>query len=295
MRRRLAWIAWRLARRYPEQTQFLALLLAVVSAAADVSPSLRFAGNELLRRQRLGAYRVRRSGMRIFVRHPWSDAWVVHEVLSRRVYRPPEPVARRLREHDRPLRIVDLGAHVGSTTLLMLELYPDAQVTAVEPNPSTAALLRRTIEANGLGGQCEVIQAAAGVAPGHVLMEGFSLLAHVVRDRDEVEAVDQLPFLREPQLRRGAPNRVEVVDILPVLAGADLVKIDIEGAEWPIFADPRFRELGIGALVLEYHPQGAPDADATAAASELLAGAGMTVGEPFDQHDGVGLVWAWRD
>ena len=69
----------------------------------------------------------------------------------------------------------------------------------------------------------------------------------------------------------------------------------IEGGERPILAGPRLRELGIGALALEYRPQGAPDPDTTAAVRSLLAGAGCEIGDPFDEHDGVGLVWAWRD
>jgi FkbM family methyltransferase len=267
----------------------------LASAAAGVTAPVRFAGNELLLRRRLQCYRIRRSGMRIFVRHPMADAWVVHEVINRGVYRPPPPVQRLLQSRDRPLRIVDLGAHVGSTTLLMLELFPHAHVAAFEPNPATAAMLRRAIAANGLQAQCEVREAAAGVAPGTGLMEGFSLLAHLARDGDAIEVVDQFPFLRAYQPAGEEPQPVEVVDILPHLQGADLVKMDIEGAEWPILQDPRFAELQLGAVVLEYHPQGAPQADTTEAVRGLLAGAGLHVGEPFDQHDGVGLIWAWRD
>ncbi len=275
-------------------TRELALRVTVASAAAGVTAPVRFAGNELLLRRRLQSYRLRRSGMRIFVRHPMADAWVVHEVINRGVYRPPAVVERLLRARDRPLRIVDLGAHVGSTTLLMLELFPQAHVTAFEPNPATAAVLRRAVAANGLQAQCDVRQAAAGVAPGTALMEGFSLLAHMVREDGALEAVDQFPFLRAYQ-QDGEPAPVEVVDVLPELQGADLVKIDIEGGEWPILQDPRFAQLQVGAIVLEYHPQGAPQADTTEAARTLLARAGFRVGEPFDQHHGVGLIWAWRD
>jgi len=285
----------RLSPRQLARLQPLLLRMTVVSAATSVTAPLRFAGNELLGRQRLESYRLRRSGMRIHVRHPMSDAWVVHEVLNRGVYRPPAAVERLLRERDQPLRIVDLGAHVGSSTLLMLELFPQATITAFEPNPATATLLRRVVTDNDLAAQCEIHEAAAGVAPGTAFMEGFSLLAHLERDREEIEAVDQMPFLREHQARRGQRVAVDIVDVLPHLQGADLVKMDIEGGEWPILQDPRFGSLGVGALVLEYHPQGAPQADTAAAIRGLLADAGFRVGEPFDQHDGVGLIWAWRD
>jgi FkbM family methyltransferase len=294
LRRSCTRVLRRVAPRRLAVTRELALRVTVASAAAGVTAPVRFAGNELLLRRRLQSYRIRRSGMRIFVRHPMADAWVVHEVINRGVYRPPPPVERLLRARDHPLRIVDLGAHVGSTTLLMLELFPRAHVTAFEPNPATAAVLRRAIAANGLQAQCEVRQAAAGVAPGTALMEGFSLLAHLVRD-DAVEAVDQFPFLRAYQAGGSEPEPVEVVDVLPDLQGADLIKMDIEGGEWRILQDPRFAQLQAGALVLEYHPQGAPQPDTTEAVRALLARAGFRVGEPFDQHHGVGLIWAWRD
>jgi FkbM family methyltransferase len=229
----------------------------------------------------------------LFVRHPVTDAWVVHEVINGRVYLPPPRVEQALRRVDSP-RIVDLGAHIGAATLLLLERFPTARVLAVEPQPDTAALLRRMIAVNRLDGQCEVRQAAAGVAAGRAAMEGFSLLAHLVRTGTE-EAVDLLPPLRKYQTDGAGRADVEVVDVLPLLAGADLVKMDIEGAEWPILQDPRFPSLGISALVLEFHPQGAPEADTLTAARSILRSAGFTVEEPVEQHGSVGVIWAWRE
>ena len=266
---------------------------ATISAARGVTPSARFALNELFLVRGVRRYKLRRSGRTLFLRHPVTDAWAVHEVINRRVYLPPPQADRALRHVQEP-RIVDLGAHIGSATLLLLERFPTARVLALEPQPETAALLRRTIAANGLDGQCEVRQAAAGVAAGHASMDGSSLLAHLVR-ADTEEVVDLLPPLRKYQVDGAGPTDVEVVDVLPLLAGADLVKMDIEGAEWPILADPRFASLKIAAVVLEYHPQGAPQADTLAAVRDMLGGAGFTVDEPVEQHGGLGVIWAWRD
>jgi FkbM family methyltransferase len=267
------------------------LRMTVASAARVVTDPVRLASNELFLRRRVRSYRLRGSGWRIFIRHPMSDAWVVHEVLGRSVYRPPAEVRRVIGASP---SIVDLGAHVGAATLLFLEAFPEAAVVAVEPNPQTAALLRRTIEANALGPRCEVREAAAGVAAGSATIDGFSLLSHLVRDGVE-EAVDHFPFLRRYQDPGAARSRVEVIDVLPLLERADLVKMDIEGAEWPILQDPRLAQTPLKAIVLEYHPQGAPEADTTGAVRKALQTAGFTVGEPFDQHHGVGLVWAWRE
>lgn len=294
-----AWdhVVQRTMARMPRRIQdgiFEALVRGMtVSAARGVTPSARFALNELFLRRGVRRYRLRRSNRTLFIRHPVFDAWVVHEVINSRLYMPPPAVAQALGRVDSP-RIVDLGAHIGTATLLLLERFPTAHVLAVEPQPETAALLRRMVAANGLDGQCEVREAAAGVAAGTAVMEGFSLLAHFVRS-DTEEAIDLLPPLRKYQVDEAERTDVEVVDVLPLLAGADLVKIDIEGAEWPILQDPRFASLGISALVLEYHPQGAPEADTLAAMGGILRGAGFTVDEPVEQHGSVGVVWAWRD
>jgi FkbM family methyltransferase len=287
----------RIADRLPGRVQdglFDAVLRAtIVSAAVGVAPSARFALNELFQVRGVRRYTLRRSGRTLFVRHPVMDAWVVHEVINRRLYTPPPPVERALRRVDSP-RIVDLGAHIGAATLHFLEHFPTARVLAVEPNPQTAALLRRMVAVNRLEEQCEVRQAAAGVAPGHAAMEGFSILAHLAR-ADTVEAVDEIPALRKYQDGQAVSAEVEVLDIVPLLLGADLVKMDIEGGEWPILRDPRFPSLGISALVLEYHPQGAGVADTTAEVRALLSDAGFTVGEPFEQHGELGVMWAWHD
>lgn len=269
------------------------LRITTISAARGVIPSTRFALNELFLVRGIRRYTLRRSGWTLFVRHPVTDAWVVNEVVNRRVYQPPPPADEILRRSASP-RIVDLGAHIGATTLLFFERFPNARILAVEPQPENAALLRKTLAANHLDGQCKVRRVAAGVAPGTAAMEGSSLLAHCVRS-DTEEAVDLVPRLRKYQANGTPPARVEVVDVIPLLEGADLVKMDIEGAEWPILADPRFASLKIPAVVLEYHPQGAPQADTLAAVRDILGGAGYTVDEPVEQHGSLGLIWAWRD
>ncbi len=272
----------------------LLLRAAMVAASLSVRETLRFAGRELFSRRCVGEYHLRRSGLTLLVRHPASDAWVVFEVVRRGVYLPPTEVEHAVRARTNAPRILDLGAHVGSASLLMLERFPGAHVTAVEPNPASAALLRRMVERNGLGQQCDVRQVAVSTAPGTARIEGFSILSHFVREGTQ-EAVDQLPYLRQFQSEAvGTVTEVEVIDAFDLLQNADLVKMDIEGAEWPILQDLRFAQLPITALVLEYHPQGAPEHDTTALVRRLLTDAGFRVGESFDQHDRVGLVWAWR-
>jgi hypothetical protein len=92
-----------------------------------------------------------------------------------------------------------------------------------------------------------------------------------------------------------AGTTVDTVDVLPAFAAADLVKMDIEGGEWPILADPRLADCGPLVLVIEYHRVGAPSLPAGEAARRLLEGAGFTVGHVTPNHWGHGTMWAWKD
>jgi hypothetical protein len=132
---------------------------------------------------------------------------------------------------------------------------------------------RRTLEANGLGERWRLVEAFAGTAEGTTsFTAGLHATSHV-----------------------GTGIEVPVVDVLPDLVGADLVKIDVEGAEWPLLADPRFRELAAAWIVLEYHAEGCPTSDPRAAAEETLRAAGFEVVHTQRKPAfGAGLVWGYR-
>jgi hypothetical protein len=85
-------------------------------------------------------------------------------------------------------------------------------------------------------------------------------------------------------------------DVLPQIAGCDLVKIDIEGGEWPILADLRFAAAPPRVVVLEYHPAVDSGLDPRAETVRLLGAAGMRTLPIWDaDRDGFGMMWAWRD
>jgi hypothetical protein len=75
-----------------------------------------------------------------------------------------------------------------------------------------------------------------------------------------------------------------------------LLKIDIEGSEWSILADPRLSELQARVLVMEWHWRFAPVPDAHTAALTFLTGAGYKVyHDRVDlPHGHTGLIWAGR-
>ena len=164
-------------------------------------------------------------------------------------------------------------------SLFFLHQYGEAEITALEPDPANADLLRRCISENHREKSWRVLEACAANGPGLVSFQaiaGHGTDSHVVRNSRQ-EGVLQRP----------------AIDAFEHIKTADIVKIDIEGSEWPILTDARLRERLAPAMVVEYHPRGAPARDPRAAAERLLREAGYRVQFIADQGPGMGMLWAW--
>ena len=271
-----------------------------LGAASRVRERARFVVNELRDLPVVGEYRLRDADLLARVRHPLLDMWVFEEIFRFRVYDPPMPVARRLDALPDPVRVVDLGGHVGLFGLFIRSIFPDAVVTSLEPDPGNAAELARCIEANALHDRWTLIEACAATSDGTV---DFASNFHLSRagpggdgalEQFHAELGGVFPFLRDTNLLQADHRQVESRDVFPLLADADLVKMDIEGSEWEILADPRWSELQATAVVLEYHDMYTGAADAAQATAEALERAGYQTGPP--QSSGpAGTMWAWKD
>ena len=199
------------------------------------------------------------------MREGTGDTEVFDEIFVRRVY----ANAARLVE---PAKVVDLGANIGLFGVFLRDLHPGVPIVAFEPDPENVALLRRNVD-------CEVVQACAGVADGLVPFIGGQ------QDQSRIAA---------GATEEGA-TFVPVVDVFPYLEGADLVKIDIQGGEWDLLADPRLASSGVKAIFVEYHAYMCPDPAAPRETAErLLEQAGYAHELVFDDPDGFGMLWAWR-
>lgn len=225
-------------------------------------------------RTRVFIYRLRENGLRVAIRHGSGDAFILGEVFNRRFYQCTREVEQMF-EHVRS--IVDLGGNVGLFGLFAAGRWPQAQIVAFEPDPDNSAVHERTIAANGLGGRWQLVQAAASNRDGRVsFVAGLAAGSHIADATDGEQTIE-----------------VPVIDVLPRIAQADLLKMDIEGGEWAILGDPRFRESPPRALVLEYHRHLCPGADPRAEAESALRAAGLRV-QSITQDGDTGMLWAWR-
>jgi FkbM family methyltransferase len=248
------------------------LALRFLRVAGLTTRPVRFILNDLLlARQQIRTY-VLRTGQPVMLKHR-RDTEAFHELYRSGEYEPPEALASRL---NGTRDIVDLGGNIGMFTHWAAQEWPEARITSFEPVPENTEVFRKWLTLSGIDAELKescalthngVMHISSGSGAGTVLAEGTASAGE------------------------GLPG----VDVFPHLAEADLVKMDIEGGEWPILADPRMAALHNITLVLEYHRAGAPFLPADAAARSLLEEAGFTVGHGHHNYWGHGILWAWKD
>jgi FkbM family methyltransferase len=247
----------------------------------SVRESLRFAARQSASRSR-SRYRLRESGLKVVIRHRTRDVDILREIFGGgaggHCYEPPPPVAEVLHRSASP-RVLDLGGHIGLFGAWVFGRWPTARTTSYEPDPGNARLLAATIASNALDERWEIVEAAvttrAGQAP---FAAGCYADSHLA----------------------GSPSErtitVATVDMFRLDHAVDLLKMDIEGGEWPILLEPRLSDLQARFVLLEWHGRSSPEPHAHAAVLRLLRGAGyeQIVDAGRDHEADVGVLWAWR-
>ena len=258
-------------------------LAATLLLAARVRPSLAFARRQRRAEPGVSSYRLRAGGQTIFIRHDSDDPHVLAECFGRLAQYDPPAGPGALLEREPPRVVVDLGANIGLFGLLAAQRWPGCEIVGFEPDPANADLAQRCIDANGLAAQWRLERAFAATKPGSVSF-----------------AAGRSSRSRAAGAADAGTIEVESVDAFAELERADLIKIDIEGGEWPLLADPRLATLPARTIVLEYHGAGCPGPDPRTEAVAALQRAGYEVVTAHerdpggDEHEGQGMCWAWR-
>ena len=248
------------------------LMLRFLIVARRVTTPIRFLVRELTRSSGEFEYRLRGTARTITLKHG-RDLEAFYEIFDGGEYEPPAELVGRLAGAT---RLLDVGANVGMFSSWALDRWKDCRITAFEPAPESSSLMRRW--AANYGDRLELVEAAAATRAGELFfIQGLG-------------AGNQAVAAPGP----GTIN-VPAVDIFDWMHDIDLMKLDIEGGEWPILADPRLAEAGVDVLVMEYHRSGAPTLPAAEAASRLLEAAGFTVVAVHANYWGHGVLWAVRD
>lgn len=246
---------------------------------AVIREPLRLAARRLGGRATTGCYHLRQSGLAVHLRHDvLDDVATLVQTFRQGHYAFPDEVRMALDGLGRPLNVMDLGANVGMFGAWLLSQRPDARVTAYEADPDNARVHALTVRANRPAVRWELVAAAAGARDGTVrFAAGRATNSRLAAD-DEPDAV-------------AVPQH----DVLARAGEVDLLKIDIEGAEWALIADPRFAGLNARVVALEYHSERCPEPEPGGAATRALERAGYRVrAGDLDAEPGHGMVWGWR-
>lgn len=140
-------------------------------------------------------------------------------------------------DNSRPV-ILDCGANIGFSVLNYKRQFPDARITAFEPDPQFAPVLRRNLERNGAE-DVRVVQAAAWIESGKAswMCQGID----GSRLSDEAYAGTRI-------------TQVETVDLAQYITEeVDLLKMDIEGAEYDVVRHLKDRLPMVKNMSIECH------------------------------------------
>ena len=157
--------------------------------------------------------------------------------------------------------IVDLGANNGVAARWFLKQYPRAHIVAVEPDAENARMCRLNTD----GYSVEVLQAAAGSAPGKVELDTSS--------------DNSVSFTTA----RVADGGVDIVTLPQIIADhADdhelfIVKIDIEGFEDDLFSANTEWVKDAFVIMIEPHDQKFPHRTTSSTLQATMGGLGFQI------------------
>ena len=166
-----------------------------------------------------------------------GDIFIFHEVLSAQVYRIDSACLLRS-----PRVIMDLGANIGLTTLLLAEQFPESRIVCVEPHPENAELLRHNLLC--LGTRAQIIQAAVADRSGKMFLSFAVEHYNASLVRDGTEGTEVCVMTVEEVMKVAGVERI------------DILKMDIEGAEKLILPGRPKWLCEVEILLAELHGHG---------------------------------------
>jgi FkbM family methyltransferase len=169
----------------------------------------------------------------LWLRPGSGDLFIFHEIFTNECYRMPHAILPQAGT------IVDLGANIGISTLFLSQLFPESRFVCVEPNPFNAAVLRRNVA--WLGPRVSVIECAIAEYSGEISFSDsdWSWGGHI---ESEASGNRNVPCSTVSDIFRS--QNIEF---------ADLIKIDVEGAERTILSGQPDWLARVKCVVIELH------------------------------------------
>lgn len=146
--------------------------------------------------------------------------------------------------------IADLGANIGTFSLLARSINANARIIAVEPFPENYARLCECLKTNGLLGEVDLRSYAVSAHDGEVQFDANpSIASHSRKIAGEGATADHV--VNVPSLSLRSFLDTEKIEVL------DFLKMDIEGAEYGVILNADSDTLSrVRRIGLEYHSHG---------------------------------------
>ena len=199
-----------------------------------------------------------------------GDIEIFYEIFWRKIYE--HPVLKEYKVNT----IVDLGANIGMSSLYFSQQFPAALIYAVEPDPFNFDILTSNLSVEILQSRLVPVHAAIYSTDGMVnLKQSAKAYNTGIAEEDTGIAVRALTF----------PTFIKEM----MIAGIDLLKIDIEGGEAYLFNAPAAWLEIVKIIVMECH---FPDIRIKSIA--LLRDKGFEILPSVEKTGSAALVWAIR-
>lgn len=198
-------------------------------------------------------------------------------------------------------RILDCGSNIGISVLRFKQLYPDSRITAFEPDPTLCQLLQRNIVQNKIS-DVEVVEAAVWTQKGSLVFEQSP------NNDSQSGRILEISGLKPSNQRHQLVKSIDLSDYLT--ENVDLLKLDIEGAEFEVLESCKEHLHCVKQIMLEVHHKvdqphllvrllGTLEASGFHVAVNAKYGF-IPSGKPYLRRPSVSfdqpiLIWAWRN
>ena len=194
---------------------------------------LRWSAGNTAPQEELHTYRLNIAGTytNIFLRTYAGDITMLYEIFLYRSYQ------FKGMEPFTPNTIIDLGAHIGMSSLYFGTCFTEAEIYCIEPDEDNFTLLQKNTVSN----------------------RNITAIRSAISDTDGRAAIEKSRFSYNSFIQAGEGNNSIRTVTMPTLlkelniTTIDLLKVDIEGYEKKIFAGNISWLANVNHIVIEVH------------------------------------------